>query len=148
MAELDDKDDFVSLTEKQKAIVDVKAKHPEYGPEKTANEASKQLPGDETVSRSYVAPILNKYGHIIKDRREQLDNDRYEGTETTVGSPFDKLGEDQSWQGIKDRPEKPNGDKEITVRLSETDVLELINQEQLNEFDRKMLTRVVEAQFA
>ena len=147
MAELDDKSDFVELTEKQKAIVNIKAKHPEYGPEKTANEASKQLPGEETVSRSYVGPILNKYGHIIKDRREQLDNKRYEGEDTAVGDPFqDKLNQD-GWQGIKDRPQQ-NTDNFITVRVWQDDLEELLQGTVSTEFQKELLNELTQKAFS
>ena len=149
MEELDDKNDFVELTEKQKAIVDTKAEHPEYGPEKTANEASKQLPGDETVSRSYVGPILNKYGHIIKDRREQLDNQRYEGEDKTVGDPFqNQLGDDQSWQKIKERPEKGSANNNfITVRVWQDDFEQLLQGNVSDEFQKELLKELTQKAF-
>ena len=154
MARLKEKEDFVALTDKQKAIVNTKAKHPEYGPQKLAEEASKQLDGDESVSVSYVSPILNNYSDIIRTRREQLDNERHEGEQKTVGDPFaDTLSDNnqsKGWQGIKERPTKgkqKNTDNEITVRLTERDMQKLINQDVLDEFDRVILNRVLEPQF-
>ena len=119
MPELKDRTEFYELTDKQKSVVNVKAEHPEYKPQRVAEEASKKLPGDESVSKSYIHPILNKYGEIIKERREQLNNDRYEGESKAVGNPLqsgplqEQLEDSETWQGIKDRPEKgENGDSQ------------------------------------
>lgn len=146
---LDDKNDFHELTPKQQSIVDVKAKHPEYGPKETAEKATQQLEGDESVSRSYVSPILKKYGHIIQDRREQLDNKRYEGDNKTVGDPFqDKLNDSQGWQGIKDRPNNSTNDNFITVRVWQDDLEQLLQGEVSNEFQKELLNELTQKAFA
>jgi len=104
---LDDKTEMYELTKKQKAVVNALAEYPDEGPTRIAELASESLDGD-SVSRSYVTPITQKYGDLIDKQREIKQNERYEGTEQTSGDPLaslnNELDQDGGWQLINDRP--------------------------------------------
>ena len=84
---MDEKEHYEELTKKQAAIVDAYAEHPSAGDKSLANYASDKLE-DESVSRSYVKPVLDRYEHIARDRKLQLDNQRANGNEETIFEPF------------------------------------------------------------
>ena len=105
------RDEYHDLTPKMQAVVDAVALHPEERHTDIAEMASERLPGDEGVSRSYIPEIIKKQGDIIEQRRETLENQRFEGEETTEGDPFEALdaalGDDTvGYQRIQDRPVK------------------------------------------
>lgn len=149
MAELDHKDHIEELTDKQRAVVEVKAANPSLGPKALAEQASDELHGGESVSRSYVGPILNNYQHLIDKRREQLDNERYQGSEQTVGDPFeDTLEQDgNGWQGIKERPTKETADNFVSVRVWQDDLESLLQGSVPDEFRDELLRELTAKAF-
>ena len=144
MAQLDAKDDFDELTAKQQAIVETKAKHPDLKPTELAEQASEGLPAGETVSRSYVKPILENYGHIVEKRQMQLDNQRYEGETKTVGDPFDGELKPTEWQSISERE---TNDEFIVVRIWKRDVELLLQGEVSDELRDKVLSQLIQQAF-
>ena len=143
---LNDKEEVWELTDKQKAVVNALAQYPDEGPKKIAEIASKALEND-TVSRSYVHPIKEKYGHIVEKQREIKENERYEGTERTEGDPFESLDETLSddskgWQTIQERPYDDKNES-IELELSRTDVESLLSGDVPDDLKRELLARVV-----
>jgi hypothetical protein len=150
---LDDKDSFVDLTPKQKVVVKALAGNPDAGAKEIAEIASANLEND-TVSRSYVHPIKDKYGHIVENQRELLENKRTQGESKTTGDPLEsleeRLGQDETWQTIKERPNKEtvqtaNEELEstISVELGQEAVRELLN----NKVSEDTKREVIEALF-
>lgn len=143
---LNDKEEVWELTDKQKAVVNALAQHPDEGPKKIAEIASKALEND-TVSRSYVHPIKEKYGHIVEKQREIKENERYEGTERTEGDPFESLDKsleqpEQGWQTIQERPYDDKTES-IELELSKSDVESLLSGDVPDDLKRELLARVV-----
>lgn len=154
---LDDKTEMYQLTEKQKAVVNTLAEHPDKGPTEIANLASESL-DDDTVSRSYVHPIKEKYGHLVEQQREIRDNTRTEGTETTEGDPFKHLDEtlgdnSKPYQTIQERPyngeseSKPEEQPTLQADLRRADVEALLSGDVPEDFRRVLLRRIVEQAF-
>lgn len=107
--EITPKESRRDLTEKQRVIVDAIAEHPDGNDTEIAREASEKLDGD-TVSRSYVPNVREKQAHLIEERREQLDNQRYQGEERTEGEPFPELEKPREWQTFAERPYDDSGE--------------------------------------
>ena len=157
---LDDKTEIWELTDKQRVVVQALAKYPDKGPKEIAEIASENLDGD-TVSRSYVHPIKDKYGQIVKKQREIKENERYKGTETTTGDPFENLdqtlGDNSSgWQTIQERPYKgesnakdktENEQNTIQADLSRADVESLLSGEVPENLRRELVIKIVDRAF-
>lgn len=154
--QLDDKTEMYELTDKQRVVVNALAEHPDKGPTRIAEIASEALEND-TVSRSYVTPIKQKYADLVEQQREIKENKRHEGTERTTGDPFDKLNETlgdtkKAWQTIQERPHKDttsNGQEEKTLRLdvSRRDVELLLAGDVPEELRRELVVKIVDRAF-
>ena len=157
---LDDKTEMYQLTEKQRAVVNALAEHPDEGPSKIAEIASEALDND-TVSRSYVHPIKQKYADLVEQQREIKDNARTEGKEETTGDPFESLeetlGDSTEWQMLSERPHKgTNGNvsnhteseaKTLQTSLRRTDVEALLGGDVPEELRRELLVKIVAQAF-
>ena len=161
VAQLDDKTEMWELTDKQRVVVNALAEHPDKGPKKIAEIASEGLDND-TVSRSYVHPIKQKYGHLVEKQREIKENERYEGTERTTGDPFDKLNEtlgdtSKAYQTIQERPYKGEENSEgdstdetqntLQANLSRSDVESLLSGDVPEELRRMLVMQIVDRAF-
>lgn len=147
---LGEKEMFAELTPKQKAVVDAYAENPKVGDTKLSEIASEKLEGDETVSRSYVSPILEEYNDIARQRLSQVENSREEGTETTEGDPFKgQLNEHKQWQGINERTVPDVEDEAtISIELTEDEVTPLLSiQEVPNTVRERLLDALVSQAF-
>jgi len=159
--QLDDKEHFTDLTTKQRVVVNALAEYPDKGPKEISEIASKALDGD-TVSRSYVTPIKQKYGDLVEKQREIKENERYEGEETTEGDPFKSLDEtladnSNGYQTIQERPhtgsEQSDEDTEeleertIEIDVTRRDVEQLLAGTVPEEIRRMLIVRVVDRAF-
>lgn len=102
------KDSYRDLTPKMRAIVDAVVEQPNATVASLASAASDSLPDGESVSESYVRDVRRKQDHIIDNRAEMVMNERYEGSETVDGDPFEGIlkGDTDQWQKIANRPVK------------------------------------------
>ena len=147
------RDDYHELTPKMQAVVDAVAANPDAKTTELARIASDKL-DDDSVSRSYVPEVIKKQGHLIDERRDQLLNQRFEGTERTTGDPFESLRDNEPGvQHIQDRPVQGGGDSSdgnenaLTVELSRRDVEALLSGDVPEELKRDLLARVVTQAF-
>lgn len=101
---------YQNLTEKQQAVIDAYAKHPDETNREIARIAGEEILGeDDPVNESYASEITkDKYADLAEYRAEIEQNGRPEGQEQTIGDPFAELQQQQSHdvQGIADRPVK------------------------------------------
>lgn len=129
MAKLRDKDQYHQLTPKQKAIIDAKAENPDAGPTELAEIATEKME-DGSVSRSYIHPILTEYSDIAEKQIEIKANKRENGTEKTVGDPFEKLDSQLnnstsgSWQMLSERPKQDTLDVDDSTEDSQAEASE------------------------
>lgn len=84
-----DKDHYHELTPKQQAVVDAIAAEPDAIQQEIADRASQELANDpdtdvDSVNRSYVSVVKNKYEHIINQQKAQYDNQRGPGGEESA----------------------------------------------------------------
>jgi len=99
--QIDDRQFYENLTEKQQAVVDAIAA------DRMADDGD--LAEGEDFSRSYVNLCRRKFGHIIEDRERQLNNS-HETTETERGQITIEGGLDMSdVQAVTERPVKDAG---------------------------------------
>lgn len=109
-----DKDHYHELKPKQKAVVDAIAAEPDAIQEEIADRASEELAQNDdvdvdSVSRSYVSVVKNKYPHLINEQKRQYDNARgMGGEEKTQGNTDDVLdralgGDRQTVSTLADR---------------------------------------------
>lgn len=163
---ISDKDHYHQLTDRQKAVVDALAAEPDAIQEEIAERATEDLDEGESVNRSYVSVIKNKYPHIIKQQQEQFDNERYTGEETTEGNPLESMDEQlgseergvstfgernvTSTQGestqepTRDTTESAEENAEISVTLTRDEAIELATSGCSESFQNRLATMLVE----
>ena len=157
--QLDDKTEMWELTDKQRVVVNALAEHPDKGPTRIAEIASEALEND-TVSRSYVTPIKQKYADLVEQQREIQENKRQEGTERTTGDPFDNLEEalgsdSKGYQTIQERPhndsetgpQQTSEKKTISIDVTRRDVELLLAGEVPEEIRRGLVIQIVDRAF-
>jgi len=115
---------YQDLTPKQKAVIDAYAKHPNETNREIARIAGEEILGDDgPVNESYCSEILNKdYAELAEYRAEIEQNERGEGSQTTVGDPFEAFQEESGFQSIQERPVKQteSDDEEPQVAPTQT----------------------------
>ena len=124
--QIESKEFYHELTDKMKAIVDAVVENPDAADTKIAEIASEKLE-DDSVSHAYVPVVKEAQSHIIDQRLESKDNERYQGSETTEGDPFQgQIIEKKDWQTLAERPiqgsvngnEETNGDEETETEVA------------------------------
>ena len=96
---ISDKEHYHELTAKQKAVIDQIAAEPDAIQQEIADRASEELAKDDSndvdsVNRSYVSVVTNKYPHIIEQQKQQYDNARGTGGEERAeGNPLQNMDE-------------------------------------------------------
>ena len=125
--------EYQNLTEKQRAVIDAHAQNPDETNREKARIAGEEMLGqDGPINESYASEILNKdYGELAKYREEIEQNERPEGTQQTVGDPFEELQQQQSegYQAIQERPVK-------SVQTEEEESAETAQQPQVQPVQR------------
>lgn len=159
---LKDRGSYHEMRPKQKAIIRAYAENPDKGAKALSEIASGFLDGDDTVSRSYVHTILDRYPHIAEQQLEIQENKRQEGTERTTGDPFDNLEEtlgdtSKAYQTIQERPYKgesnnkgdstENEENTLQANLSRSDVESLLSGEVPEELRRELVIQIVDRAF-
>jgi len=117
-----DAESYSELTEKQQAVVDFAAKHPEFVDERTYAEVAEAIHEQEgsSVSETHVGGVLRKYREVMHQRRAQVAaEDGSEGEveqatqDMTVREVLEAAGYDlpgENLDSMPDRgPEKPEG---------------------------------------
>jgi len=106
--------EYGGLTDKQKAVIDSHAEHPNATNRDKARFAAEKLPEGESVNESYCSQIINRdYPKVAQYRAEIVQNQRSQGSITTEGDPFEgQLEQDKSYQTIQERPVKDTQDDE------------------------------------
>jgi len=98
---------YQDLTDKQRAVIDAHAEHPDETNRRKTEIAEGKL-GD-SINESYASQVINKkYPKLAKYREEIEQNQRQEGSMTTEGDPLaGKISQnDTGFQSIQDRPVK------------------------------------------
>jgi hypothetical protein len=111
---------YDDLTPKQKAVIDAHAENPDATNREKARIAGEEILGEDgPVNESYCSEIIKKdYAELAEYRAEIEQNERVEGSEQTVGDPFEALQSNQeSFQSIQERPVKET--EEDTPQVSE-----------------------------
>lgn len=114
---------YQDLTEKQRAVIDAHAQHPEATNRKKAKVAGEEILGEDgPVNESYCSEILNKkFSDLAQYRAEIEQNERASGDEQTVGDPFANIQSGEgSWQTIDERPTKVTSDESGNSEPQET----------------------------
>ena len=148
MAQIQEKDSYTELTEKQQAVVDELVADPTAQNTDIADRAG--------VSRSTVYNVKEHYNEIIESRMNQ--HGRYPGQETTEGNPFkslDKsLGSDNKMQSIQDRPRQgsetgvePEPETTLTIRLTESEIREVLEHNSLTGVEEAVIQAVLRRAF-
>jgi hypothetical protein len=115
---------YDSLTEKQKAVIDAYAKNPNETNREIARIAGEEILADDgPVNESYCSEILNRdHPQLAEYRAEIEQNEREAGSMQTAGDPFEALQNDQqdTFQTIQDRPVKQTESEEESPQVAET----------------------------
>ena len=148
MAQIQDKDSYSELTEKQQAVVDELVVDPTAQNTDIADRAG--------VSRSTVYNVKEHYHEIIESRMNQ--HGRNPGQETTEGNPFESLdkslGSDNEMQSIQDRPRQgsdagvePEPETTLTIRLTESEIRDVLEHNALNSVEQAVVRAVLRRAF-
>ena len=148
MAQIQDKDSYAELTDKQQAVVDELVDDPTAQNTEIADRAG--------VSRSTVYNVKEHYNHIVESRINQRG--RNAGQETTEGNPFksldESLGSDAEVQAFQDRPRQgsekgvePEPETTITIELGEAAIRDVLEHNATTAVEQAVVQAVLNRAF-
>ena len=148
MAQIQDKDSYTELTDKQQAVVDELVDDPTAQNTEIADRAG--------CSRSTVYNVKEHYNHIVESQINQKG--RSPGQETTEGNPFrsldESLGSDDEVQAFQDRPRQRTDkgvesepETTITVELGESAIRDVLEHNATNAVEQAVIRAVLQRAF-
>ncbi|AGM11842.1 hypothetical protein M201_gp76 [Haloarcula californiae tailed virus 2] len=134
-----DAQSYEELTEKQQAVVDFAARHPEYVEERTYGEVAETIHEQDgtSVGETYVGTVLRKYREILHQRRAQVaaedgseDEVEQATQDMTVREVLEAAGYDLPDKNLDSMPERGPEKPEGQATLGETHEAEASEGEQ------------------
>ena len=148
MVQIQDKDSYAELTDKQQAVVDELVDDPTAQNTEIADRAG--------CSRSTVYNVKEHYNHIVESLMNQQG--RNPGQETTEGNPFESLDKslasDNEVQAFQDRPRQGSDEgvesepeTTITIELGEAAIRDVLEHNATNAVEQAVIRAVLNRAF-